>query len=384
MGEAKKFNFFKKLTILGAIFCALVFYTNAFAANYGSGTYGSNTYSVTSSLTYTLTGPTSGALNAPSANFILTPGYSYTGTITLSDGSAGGTFSSPSLTFSNSVTAQTFTYTPTIAGSITITASASPALNDISPVITYVSQTIPGIPSAVTATPEDASAIVSFTPPSDGGSPVTRYTITATPGNSTATGTTSPITITGLTNGTAYAFTVTAQNALGSGSSSVSSSPVTPVAAIVVPPPTYGGGGTTGGGATNPIVTETTPPTTSSTVTTPSTEPVTGECTNGALYSFLTGFKCPETSTPTATAVSVLFTKNLSFGMYDPEVKTLQKYLNSKGYIVAKTGAGAIGHETIYFGLATKTAVIKFQKYYKLTPDGVVGPLTRSIVQKNS
>lgn len=89
--------------------------------------------------------------------------------------------------------------------------------------------TIPGAPTIGTATPGNASATVSFTPPTDnGGATVTGYTVTSNPGNRTATGTASPIAITGLTNGTSYTFTVTARNVNGSGTASTPSVAVTP------------------------------------------------------------------------------------------------------------------------------------------------------------
>jgi hypothetical protein len=60
------------------------------------------------------------------------------------------------------------------------------------------------------------TAAVSFTAPaSDGGSAVTGYTVTANPGGITATGTASPIMLTGLTAGTAYTFSVVANNSAG-------------------------------------------------------------------------------------------------------------------------------------------------------------------------
>jgi len=91
--------------------------------------------------------------------------------------------------------------------------------------------TPPGAPTGVTATAGDAQATVTFTPPTaDGGSAITSYTVTSSPGEKTATGSASPITVAGLTNGTTYTFTVTATNAIGPGPASSASNPVTPAA----------------------------------------------------------------------------------------------------------------------------------------------------------
>jgi hypothetical protein len=61
-------------------------------------------------------------------------------------------------------------------------------------------------------------AIVSFTAPADtGGTPILSYTVTCNPGAFTGTGNTSPITVTGLTNGTEYSITVFATNEVGNG-----------------------------------------------------------------------------------------------------------------------------------------------------------------------
>ena len=73
------------------------------------------------------------------------------------------------------------------------------------------------------------SASVSFTAPVlTGGSVITGYTVTSTPGGITASGPSSPIVISGLTNGTAYTFTVHATNAAGNGPESSPSNSVTP------------------------------------------------------------------------------------------------------------------------------------------------------------
>ncbi|MGN9810206.1 apiosidase-like domain-containing protein [Micromonospora sp. BQ11] len=99
--------------------------------------------------------------------------------------------------------------------------------------------TVPGAPSGVTATAGNASASVSWAAPSNGGSPITRYTVTGTPGGScTTTGATS-CTVTGLTNGTSYTFRVTATNAIGTGPASTASAAVTPTSTPTVPYSTF-------------------------------------------------------------------------------------------------------------------------------------------------
>jgi len=59
---------------------------------------------------------------------------------------------------------------------------------------------------------------------------ITSYTVTSNPGGITASGTTSPITMTGIDNNTTYTFTVTANNAAGAGTPSEPTSPVTTTA----------------------------------------------------------------------------------------------------------------------------------------------------------
>ncbi|MBT4520173.1 MAG: hypothetical protein HOC23_09220 [Halieaceae bacterium] len=75
--------------------------------------------------------------------------------------------------------------------------------------------------------------LVWFSPAGNGGSPVTEYTVTC--GGVSASGSGSPIAVTGLNNDTAYSCTVTATNAVGTSTSSAAAS-----ATPRVPTPTTG------------------------------------------------------------------------------------------------------------------------------------------------
>ena len=91
-------------------------------------------------------------------------------------------------------------------------------------------KTIPDAPIIGTATLGNTEAIVPFTAPSsDGGSPITSYTATSSPGGITVTLSQSgsgSITVSGLTNTIAYTFTVTATNAIGTSLASAASNSV--------------------------------------------------------------------------------------------------------------------------------------------------------------
>ena len=87
----------------------------------------------------------------------------------------------------------------------------------------------PNAPTIGTATAGDVSASVAFTAPSNvGGSAISLYGARSTPENITATAASSPISVTGLTNGTAYTFAVWAINTYGPSAFSAASGSVTP------------------------------------------------------------------------------------------------------------------------------------------------------------
>ena len=89
---------------------------------------------------------------------------------------------------------------------------------------------VPDAPTIGTATSGDASASVAFTAPSNvGGSAVSAYYAVSNPDQITSSGASSPVTVTGLTNGTSYTFTVWALNTFGPSPYSAASGSVTPL-----------------------------------------------------------------------------------------------------------------------------------------------------------
>ncbi|MFJ6197286.1 beta strand repeat-containing protein [Micromonospora sp. NPDC092111] len=133
-------------------------------------------------------------------------------------------------------------YTFTVAAVNALgTGPASPASAAVVPF------SLPGAPTITAASAGDSSATLTWTAPSTGGSPITSYVVTPyvagvaqTPRTFTGTATTQ--TVTGLTPGTSYTFTVTATNAGGSGPPSAQSASVIPNVSPTLsnPPPPAG------------------------------------------------------------------------------------------------------------------------------------------------
>ena len=169
---------------------------------------------------------------------------------TATDGTLGGDPTSYTVTASPAVSGGTCTVsgasgfcdvtglTNGTAYTFTATAKNTPVDSPASaPSATVTPIGAPGQPGigAVSST-ETTTATVTFTKPSsDGGSPITTYTATSSPAGGTATlsrAGSGQITVTGLTAGTSYTFTVTATNAAGT---SLASNPSASVTAAIVP-----------------------------------------------------------------------------------------------------------------------------------------------------
>ncbi|MDA3866530.1 MAG: right-handed parallel beta-helix repeat-containing protein [Salinivirgaceae bacterium] len=100
----------------------------------------------------------------------------------------------------------------------------------VTEVIDVIGATVPDSPTLVNATAGNGLAMVEFTAPADtGGLPIRSYTVVTDPSGATTKGASSPIKVTGLTNGETYTFTVIATNAMGNSVASAISNSVTPI-----------------------------------------------------------------------------------------------------------------------------------------------------------
>jgi hypothetical protein len=123
--------------------------------------------------------------------------------------------------------------------------------------------TIDSASNVGTARPYNDGAVdVSFT--ADPRNAATSYTVLSTPGSYTASGSSSPIRVTGLSSDTAYTFTVTATNTYGTSAASAASGSVT---ATTVPATPSAPSATAQGGAANDDVSWSAPATGGSAIT---------------------------------------------------------------------------------------------------------------------
>lgn len=137
--------------------------------------------------------------------------------------------------FSPTVTTSPVTVTGLISGQtyyIQIRAVNAVGPGPGSDTIVETTLDVPGEPTNLSAITGDTSIQINFTQPSDGGSPITNYEYSLNGGVSwtgfSPSTTSSPVTISGLTNGTVYDIKLRAVNAIGAGtaSSQISIAPI--------------------------------------------------------------------------------------------------------------------------------------------------------------
>jgi hypothetical protein len=173
------------------------------------------------------------AFTAPASDgFSAITSYTVTAIDSTTPGNGGQTVSgagSP-LVVTGLTPGDSYTFTVTATNQPGSTSVASSASNAVTP------YTVPGAPTAVTATAGKASAKLTWkAPTSNGGSPITHYIIKPSSGASVTVGDVTSYTVTKLTNGTAYTFTVSAENAGGvPGAASAKSKSVTPDGLYIV------------------------------------------------------------------------------------------------------------------------------------------------------
>lgn len=109
---------------------------------------------------------------------------------------------------------------------------------------------------------------------------------------------------------------------------------------------------------------------------------------------YLNQYVAPKQSMPvinTATTASIQqqslgisFSLNRRRGEYGADILSLQKWLNSNGFIITTKGPGSPGSETTFFGNLTMQAVIRFQKSKGIPGTGYFGPLTRAAIENTT
>ena len=119
-------------------------------------------------------------------------------------------------------------YACTVTAANSAGTSAPSAAVSVTPVAKLA---VPGKPTVSSVSAGNAQVSVAFTAPSTGGTGISSYTVTCT-GSLSASGSSSPIIVTGLSNGSSYSCTVTATNNAGSGEASAVSASFTPTAGV--------------------------------------------------------------------------------------------------------------------------------------------------------
>lgn len=212
------------------------YYLTVLETVYGSGTSASMVAASTALVTTSVPGsPTSvtavAGIGQATVSWIApTSGYSVTSYRVVASNGSTCTSATTSCVVTGLLYGTSYTFTVTATNAYG-TSPASVASNAITP-----SESYPAAPTAVVAVAGSQSATVSWTAAANNGSLITLYVVTASPGGLGCTSTTTSCVVSGLTNGTAYTFTVAARNAVGTGPVSLASAAVTPKFTASNPP----------------------------------------------------------------------------------------------------------------------------------------------------
>ncbi|MDP3402798.1 MAG: LamG-like jellyroll fold domain-containing protein [bacterium] len=92
-------------------------------------------------------------------------------------------------------------------------------------------------------------------------------------------------------------------------------------------------------------------------------------------------YAAASVSTATVPA-STLTVRDLEVGIVGNDVLLLQKFLNANSFILAESGPGSLGNETMLFGTLTRAALSRFQATHGIAPAaGYFGPITRGQIK---
>ena len=136
-------------------------------------------------------------------------------------GACSGSGNVTTITCSNLTGGSTYTLTVSATNAVGTSDTSSSSL---------VAYTVPSAPTGLASqSGTGRSVTLSWTAPSQtGGAPILRYTVTASPSGRSCTSTGTSCSVTGLTNGQSYTFTVVATNAIGDSAASQPSASATP------------------------------------------------------------------------------------------------------------------------------------------------------------
>ncbi len=309
-----------------------------------------------------LTGPTSGTVGVASSNFTVQTSSSTRDIlqdiiITPSDNGGGGSFTPSTVTLTNSSKSKTFTYTPASAGTKTISIDSSDSFVATSTTISFTA-----------SVPDTTDPTVAITNPLNGA------TVSGAAVNITAD-VSDNVDVVGVT------FYVSTTTLSQIGAEDISGA--TP-SAVVWDTTALADGSynliavardSAGNVATSSSITVEVD-NVSDTTTAART---TGRRKSGPRVPIAT--LAPVTTILPQGMTQASFARDLQLGITGSDVLALQKFLNNHGFIVAASGPGSVGFETMKFGLLTKAALAKFQAAHGITPAvGYFGPKTRTYI----